>query len=396
MSTSAAAVVPSRPAPVVLARRVVPGVAFDPDDDRVARAAWSRLAEPGDVRARQLVLERGAGSALRRVLAGAGQARWRARLADLDPARDLATVERFGARWIVPGDDEWPPALAALGVEAPFGLFVRGPLDLAAGTRRAVSMVGSRACSNYGHSVAASLAAGCAERGITVVSGAAFGIDGAAHKGALASGGATVAVLACGIDRIYPRGHDQLIQEIGRVGAVVTEIPPGSSPTRWRFVERNRLVAALAQLVVVVEAAHRSGTESTASRAGKVGVTVAAVPGPVTSPTSYGTNRLLRDGAVCVTSAMHIDELVSPIGTAAAEAVPDARPKAPHDGLAPDDLRVYDALPVRRPAPVESLVTVAGLEPPVVRAALGRLELAGLARRAGPGWLRAVPPRAGR
>jgi DNA processing protein len=356
------------------------------DDERIARAAWSRLAEPADGAARTFVEDEGAAAALAKVRAGGGARRWQARLPDLDPVRDLATLRRFGGRLVIPGDDEWPTGLTALGSEVPFCLWVRGPLSLAEACTRAAAIVGARACTPYGERVATDLADGCATRGITVVSGAAYGIDGAAHRGALAASGPTIAVLACGVDRPYPQGHEQLIARIVRDGAVVSEIPPGSSPTRWRFVERNRLIAALSQAAVVVEAAHRSGSLGTAARAEKLSLPVAAVPGPVTSPMSYGSHRLLRNGAICVTSADELAELCGRMGEYLPEELP--MPVAVQDGLDPRDLRVFDALPLRRAVGLASLVKTAGLDPESVVASLGRLELRRLAVREGAGWRR--------
>ena len=360
-------------------------VRFDVDDERLARAAWSRLAEPGDQAAQQLVHRTGAVAALRSVLAGEGPPRWRVRLPDLDPARDQRAVQRFGGRVLIPADPDWPAGLAALGAEAPFCLWVRGPAPLAATSERSAAIVGARAATAYGEGVAERLGSGCAERGIAVISGAAYGIDGAAHRGALAGGGMSVAVLACGIDRAYPRGHERLIGRLAGDGAVLSEVPPGSSPTRWRFVERNRLIAALARVTVVVEAAHRSGALGTAHRAARIGASVAAVPGPVTSPMSYGCHRLLRDAvAVCVTSADEVAELAAPMGEFLAPE--PALPQAPHDGLDPVDWRVYDALPVSRATAVPAVAVAAGLEPDAVASALGRLELLGLADRQGSSW----------
>lgn len=362
--------------------------AFDETDERIARAAWSRLAEPGDASADELVQTEGAVGALAHVLAGQGQPRWAARRPDLDPVRDLSTLRRLGGRLLIPSDPEWPAGLLALGPGAPFCLWVRGPLNLSDATVRAAALVGSRAATPYGERVTADLADGCARRGITVVSGAAYGIDGVAHRAALAAEGPTIAVLAGGVERAYPRGHDRLIERIGQIGAVLAEVPPGSSPTRWRFVERNRLIAALSRVTCVVEAAHRSGAMSTAARAERLNLPVAAVPGPVTSPMSYGCHRLLRRGAICVTSAEELAELAGRMGEFIPE--PGRMPSAVHDGLDPRDLRVFDALPLRRAAPVASLAKVAGLEEAAVNAALGVLELRRLAERDGSGWRRAA------
>jgi DNA processing protein len=353
-------------------------------EEQIARAAWSRLAEPGDDKAHDLVLSLGATAALARVRAGGGERRWQARLPDLDAEHDLDTVRRLGGRLLIPSDSEWPTTIDALGVEAPFCLWVRGPLSLAEATARAAAIVGARAASPYGERVAADLADGCATRGITVVSGAAYGIDGAAHRGALAAGGPTIAVLACGVEQAYPGGHADLIHRIAVDGAVVSEVPPGSSPTRWRFIERNRLIAALSRVTVVVEAAYRSGAMGTAARADKLSLPVAAVPGPVTSATSYGCHRLLRSGAICVTSAEEVAELAGRMGEYLPETLPF--PVAVHDGLGPADLRVFDAVPVRGSVDLPSLSSAAGLDPETVRAALGRLELRGLVARDGTGW----------
>jgi DNA processing protein len=361
---------------------------FNADDERLARVAWSVLAEPGDRDAQRLVAEVGPVRALRRVFAGAGEGRWRVRLPELDPGRDLDTLRRFGGRLLIPGDEEWPLGLNALGPEAPHCLWVRGPLDLATASIRAAALVGARACTPYGEHVAVELSAGCALRGITVVSGAAYGIDGFAHRGALSSGGATVAVLACGVDRGYPRGHESLIERIAAAGAVVSEVPPGRAPTRWRFVERNRLIAALARVTVVVEAGHQSGARGTALRAMRLGLPVAAVPGPVTSSASYGCHRLLRDeGAICVTTPDEVAELAAPMGEHLAEPAPP--PSGPLVGLGPAERRVVDALPMRTAAALESVTRAAGLEIEEVMEALDRLESAGLAKREGTGWRRA-------
>ncbi|HEY6793785.1 MAG TPA: DNA-processing protein DprA [Kineosporiaceae bacterium] len=380
---------------------------FDVRDDRVARAAWSRIAEPGDQAAGYVVAQLGAAPALLALFerqaelrafaasarsstprrgAPAPGAGWLERVPQADPRRDLATLQRFGGRLVVPGDLEWPAGLAPLELRTPFALWVRGPADLAGACRRSVALVGSRASTRYGEWVARELGTGCAERGITVVSGAAYGIDAEAHLGALRAGGLTVAILACGVDRAYPRGNEPLIERMTRCGLVVTEIPPGSSPSRWRFVQRNRLIAALTRATVVVEAGWRSGASITAGEAQRLGRDTAAVPGPVTSAASAGCHRLLRDGAVCVTDAAEVAELVGAIGEAPA---PGGRaPSADHDGLDDVDLRVFDALPIRATVGVERLAGTAGLDVSTVIGAVGRLELRGLAVREGGLWRR--------
>ncbi len=382
------------------------------EDERLARAAWSRLVEPGDPVAHAVLHQLGGagavallrGADLRRsglVLAGErqeravreGVARWRVRLPDLDVARDLRVVHGLGGRLLVPGDAEWPAGLDDLGPAAPACLWVIGGADVAVAAHRSLALVGSRASTGYGDRVAAQLAGAAAGRGTAVVSGGAYGVDGAAHRAALACGGTTLAVLAGGVDRFYPAGHEQLLRAVTGSGAVLSETPPGCAPTRWRFLARNRLIAALAGATVVVEAAWRSGALSTAARAAELNRPVGAVPGPVTSPSSAGCHRLVREGgAVLVTDEAEVFELLDDLGTTLALPAPQrAGPPADHDGLAPDDLRVLDALPLRSGRPAESVARTAGLTEARVLSALGLLSLRGLAERTGDAglWRRA-------
>ncbi|MFN8077008.1 MAG: DNA-processing protein DprA [Kineosporiaceae bacterium] len=360
-------------------------------EQRLARLAWARLVEPGDAEAAAFLAQVGAEQAWHEVRAGAGPARWRARLADVVPERDLEVTHRLGARVLVPGDEEWPACLDDLGPAAPVCLWVRGPARVDELVARSVSVVGCRACSSYGEHVTTELGSGFALRGVAVVSGGAYGIDACAHRVALAAGGATLAVLACGVDRIYPRGNDSLLREVAARYALVSELPPGSAPTRWRFLERNRLIAALTPVTVVVEAAWRSGALSTARRAADLGRLVAAVPGPVTSATSAGPHALIRDGATCVTDVDEVLELVAPLSAPAdpapATGVRVARAMV-HDGLDAAALRVFDALPLRRGVPAEALARTSGLDTSTVRALLARLELSGHAGYEGGLWRR--------
>lgn len=361
---------------------------FDPDDDRLARAAWSRLAEPGDEEAWRFVAEHGAGVALRLLAESDSRVRprWWVRWEHTDPRRDLRVLERFGGRWIVPGDAQWPLRLDDLQQRRPFGLWVRGPLDLADACARSVAVVGARTATYYGRDLAAGIATGCADAGYTTVSGGAYGIDAAAHRAALAVDGVTVTVLACGIDRAYPRGNERLLEQIAEVGCLVSEVPPGSAPTRWRFLERNRLIAALTAGTVVVEAAWRSGAQNTARHALGLGRPLGACPGPVTSALSAGCHRLLREGAVCVCDAGEVLELVAPIGEQLT-LDPDLTPTV-LDALRPEQRRVYEALPVRTPASMDSVARHAGLEPRAVERVLARLAALDLAEQFGGRWLR--------
>lgn len=306
---------------------------------------------------------------------------------------DLDLVARRGGRLITPEDDEWPvlafagftSATAAVKPQgrAPMVLWALGPARLDETAQRAAAIVGTRAATYYGEQVAGDLAAGLAERDVAVISGGAYGIDGAAHRAALTCEGVTVAVLAGGLDIPYPAGHSALLHRIGADGLVVTEYPPGVRPARHRFLTRNRLVAALAGAAVVVEAGLRSGAANTAAWARALGRVVGAVPGPVTSSASAGCHALLRDGAELVTRAEDIVEFVGRIGELAPE---EAHPTTVLDGLSEDERRAYEALPGRGAATVEEIAVAAGVSPEHVLGPLAMLEIAGLAEHRDGQW----------
>jgi DNA processing protein len=308
-------------------------------------------------------------------------------------AADLELLARRGGRLITPDDDEWPTlAFAAFGSIAvaakpqarpPLVLWAVGPARLDETVQRAAAVVGTRAATSYGEQVAGDLAAGLAEQDVAVVSGGAYGIDGAAHRAALAVEGVTVAVLAGGVDIPYPAGHSGLLHRIGSNGLLVTEYPPGVRPARHRFLTRNRLVAAFAGAAVVVEAGLRSGAANTAAWARALGRIVGAVPGPVTSSASTGCHALLRAGAEVITRAEDIVELVGSIGELAPE---EPRPATPLDGLSDDERQVYEALPGRGVATVDEIAVAAALEPARVLAPLAMLEVGGLAERHDGRW----------
>ncbi|MGW5846414.1 DNA-processing protein DprA [Streptomyces sp. NPDC055254] len=367
------------------------------DPELLARAALTRVLEPGDEHGGRWLREYGAVGLIRLLTgpgaeppaaAGVGRERfdgYRRRAALADPARDLALAAEAGCRFVRPGTAEWPTQLDDLGDARPVGLWLRGRPDLRTWALRSVAVVGARACTPYGAHMAQNLAAGLAERGWVVVSGAAFGIDGAAHRGALAAGGATAAVLACGVDVPYPRGHAGLLGRIAAQGLVLGELPPGSHPTPSRFVLRNRVIAALTRGTVVVEAAHRSGSLVTARRARKLGRFVMGVPGPATSGLSAGVHELLRgeNGAVLVTDAAEIAELVGSMG----ELAPERRgPVVARDLLHPDTARVLEALPAGRPADLAELALASGTGTDEVIGRLYELHSLGFVERQGDGW----------
>ncbi|MGY5118599.1 DNA-processing protein DprA [Streptomyces sp. 900105755] len=362
------------------------------DTGLLDRVFLARVAEPGDETAGRWVRERGLREVAARLraggqpLPGAGAKRWAgllARAAQADPRADLAAAREAGARFVCPGDTEWPTQLDDLGDARPLGLWVRGLPSLRMWALRAVAVVGARACTEYGAHMAAVLAAGLAERGWVVVSGGAYGVDGAAHRGALGAGGATVAVLACGVDRPYPRGHTELINRIAEQGLVVGELPPGEHPTPSRFVLRNRVIAALTRGTVVVEAAHRSGSLVTARAAQRLGRFTMGVPGPATSGLSAGVHELLRGEAVLVTDAAEVVELVGDMG----ELAPAGRgPVLPRDLLEPAARQVLAALPGNRPASPEEVARGAQTSEDEAVARLYELRALGYVERHGDGW----------
>lgn len=357
--------------------------------DRWARVAWSRIAEPQDAAVRDWIAAKGASAALRDVVEGrvARDGRYAARLAELDLPGAVRALDRHGYTVVVPGDAGWPDGVDLLRTP-PLCLYVRGDADLASLFERSVAVVGSRDCTDYGVQVTAALASGLANRNVCVVSGAAYGIDAAAHRSVLAAEGRTVAFLACGVDRVYPEAHRGMLAEIARTGAVVSEIPLGGAPFRLRFLARNRLIAAVTLGTVVVEASARSGSLNTARHARDLVKPVAAVPGPVTRMQSAGCHDLIRTkGASLVTDAAEVMDLMGRIGDDLAEV--RRGPESTTDGLSPTVLAVWAAVPVRRGVEVEVLARATALPSAAVAGALATLELDGLVRRSPAGWSKA-------
>jgi DNA processing protein len=327
--------------------------------------------------------------------------RWRTRLPGLPDDADIAAACRDGIRLVCPQDPQWPERLDELGQARPYALWLRGRADLPLACLRSVSVVGSRAATGYGAHVAGEIAAELGERGWAIVSGGAYGIDAAAHRGALVTNATTIAVLACGVDHPYPAGHTDLFADIAAAGLVISEWPPGRHPARLRFLVRNRVIAALSCGTVVVEAGERSGALNTARHAAELGRPLMAVPGPVTSAQSAGCHRIIRDwDATCVTCAADIIEMVSPLGAphmlAPAggqwpSALPTrgaADPGSPplRDELDPDSARVLDALPARGGAGPSTIAVEAGVDLDTVLRCLGLLAGYGFIERCDRGW----------
>ena len=263
-------------------------------DDRAARLIISLAGEPGDERVGASVAEFGAIASVEKWLSEKSTstiAKSIKRVIDTCAVESaLKAIDIVQGRFITPHDSEWPQSLDDLDVAGPVGLWVCGDSDLAALCKPAVAIVGARASTAYGERVASDIASHAAQENVTVVSGGAYGIDAAAHRGALAQIGSTVAVLACGVDVAYPAAHQGLLERIKSTGLVISEAPPGAGPHKHRFLTRNRLIAALSQSVVVVEAALRSGALSTSNWAGVLGRPTWGVPGLITSATSAGVH----------------------------------------------------------------------------------------------------------
>ena len=442
-------------------------------ETRFAWAAISTLIEPGDTDARLLADTLGPREALRSIVVGdpadtvlgrlrevdelaadtlsrrltAALERWKPRIALATAARALTSAAHLHATLLTPADDHWPSALDALGHGAPLTLWVRGDLARLRQLARSIALVGARASTGYGEHVAMESAAALSDKGFAIVSGGAYGIDGAAHRATLASNQTTVAFLAGGVDRLYPAGNTRLLQRIAQRGVLIGELPCGSPPTRWRFLQRNRLIAAVATATVVIEAGSRSGSLNTAGHAAMMGRPLGAVPGPITSPASSGCHRLIREyDAVCVTTPDEMAELAGdpfppdPAGAGVPmgcnrpmthdrapsneregptiellgpdpqpDPQPDPHPSphpqpdphpSPHPDVAADqppafaespqvdghDVRLRDALSPRTPRSIPDIAARAGLSPSEVMATLGRLELAGQVTEDEGGW----------
>lgn len=351
-------------------------------------AAWSAISEPGDRKAGALWRIMGPEQGLQWMLepqaaAVPGLPEWAVlharthpRAVASHPAAELERMRRLGAGLLARSHPQWPQRLQLLGDGEPLALWYRGNPTML--TRTQVAIVGARASTAYGNRVARELAAELTGQGIHITSGGAYGIDAAAHQGALAVG-ATTAVLCGGLGNLYPKGNEPLLDRIGTEGLLISEVPPGSRPARWRFIERNRVIAALSELVVVVEAGIRSGAMATANRAGDLGIDVCAVPGPVTSAASAGCNSLIREGATLVTKTSEVLELLGrDTGqSAAAEWAQD-----------PIEQRVWEAFPTSRLATTKKLVIDSGLSEAEVRGALVGLRLRGAAACEGEQWRR--------
>jgi DNA processing protein len=395
-----------------------------------ARGIWSRITEPGDALAGWLVSKLGAvesiqgvidglsadvlcnrafglrghpsnsvtdSSALRVINSSSNEhefiarldkalSAWRLRLDSQRCFGDFETAGRMGAKLLVPEHKAWPNQLNDLGAHAPHALWCSGNTDIL--RSHSIAVVGSRAATSYGEQVTTNIVHGLVKNEVTIVSGGAFGIDAVAHRAALYRDGSTIAVLAGGLDRRYPSANEALFERIASHGLLCAEQAPGSSPTKWRFLQRNRIIAALAHATLVCEAGHRSGSLNTAGHASELSRTLGAVPGPVTSAASAGCHRLLREySAICVRNSADALELMPE------HVLPSARSDNSENfpSQSPTHRRVLDALSSRKPKSPEEISRSSGMDVFEAADALAELNLMGLISCSPRGWLLSRP-----
>lgn len=337
-------------------------------DDRRARFALAHVCDPSDAIVFAHCERHGAPATLARLVGGGIPHRDRdvysLRWSRCDLTSEMLRADALGVRWLVPSDEEWPAGLDAVGLIPPHVIWVRGSGDVRTLCDFAIAIVGARACTHYGADVARAWAADLASSGLTIVSGGAFGIDVAAHSGALAASGSTVLVTAGGVDVSYPRAHEGLFRAVIERGCVISESPLGATVRRARFLTRNRVIAALSRATLVVEAARRSGSLSTARYAAELGHPVLAVPGPVTSGLSQGCHHLITERrAELVTSVRDIMTLLTGGG----------HTDENFTGMSVAHRALLDALPGSGSATLEDLVVASGLDRPQVEQAIREL-----------------------
>ncbi len=371
--------------------------------------AWSVICEPGDGFAGLLVSVLGAKAALNselqnlpsqavkvslidsgidaseldhfgafEVLHFAARERWRPRLSLAAVKQAITKIQQLRGFMLSPVSQGWPEQLSDLGYNSPMAMWVRGSRSALDRLTKSVAVVGSRGATTYGEFATESVVAALVEKGVTIISGGAYGIDAIAHKSTLALQGNTVAVMAGGVDRLYPSGNAQLLKRVTETGALLSELPPGSIPTKWRFLQRNRLIAALSQTTIVVEANWRSGALNTATHAQSLERQVFAVPGPISSPKSAGTNKLIAEGRAQL--IVDAPDMLERMGIQARQPS-----QLELSGLGAIEVRVLDALGFDA-IDIADICSAAGLTRDEARFGLGNLEMDGLVARRGNAW----------
>lgn len=381
-------------------------------EEHFAHLAWSNMCEPGDgfagllvgafgaARALAIELEEPNASRLSSLLLKAGvdtedqkifgrleinlrdaRERWRTRKSLALVLESLERIRLLGGSVLTPASHIWAQQLNDLGRHAPHALWLRGKPEALTTCARSVAIVGSRDASSYGELVTSELVGPLVSKNFAVISGGAFGIDGMAHRSTLALGGITVAVMAGGVDRLYPSGHIPMLENIIRSGVVISELPPGTAPSKWRFLQRNRIIAALSQATVVVEANWKSGAMNTVKHAEELYRPIGAVPGLVTSPKSAGCHKLIREQrATLIADSSDLLELLNESGASRQQDL-----QLP--GLGALETRALDSIGFSI-LNLEEICADSGLTKDEARIALGSLELESLVSRSSEGWRR--------
>lgn len=353
----------------------------------LARVAWNYLVEPGDRIAGLLVQELGAEQAMAKFLQnslepllelGSGELasafeRWRPRLVTGRASELLRQASVRGIHPILPSDPQWPSGFADLGQHQPIMLWSIGSRTALSSLQNAISVVGSRTVTNYGNWATTEIVSELCALGVATISGGALGVDSVVHRSTLRFDGTTIAVMAGGLFNLYPSGNQELFEKIARTGLLISEMAPDARPTRWRFLQRNRLIAALGQAVLVTEAGYRSGSINTANHALDLARPVFALPGQVNSPNSAGCNRLILEGKAEIIA--DIADLPYQLGLRE----PTLNPQSSLGSL---ELRLFDVL-TDRYQEESAIAALAGLNSSELRIAIGGLELLGLVKRAG-------------
>ena len=388
---------------------LMPNVADEHLEDNFARSAWSVICEPGDGFAGFLISKMGATAALEAEIEGIStkqlksklfslgfdsveldsfgvfeklhaeaRERWRPRL-QLEMIRTaLFKINKVGGFVLTPAEPDWPQQLVDLGQHAPFALWVRGNGSALRQLGQSISIVGSRGATSYGEFATDSMVSAVVPKGYSIVSGGAYGIDGIAHRSTLALRGNTVAVMAGGLDKFYPSGNSEMLRRISQTGAVISEVPPGTVPSKWRFLQRNRLISALSQSTLVVEANWRSGALNTVSHSERLERPVYAVPGPITSPKSAGTNKLIAENRAQL--VIDGNDLLEQLGETIR-----VTSQLELDGLGALEKRVLDAIGFDV-LEIAEICSSAGLTRDEARFGLSSLELDGLVLRRDNTW----------
>ena len=390
-------------------RSLMPNVADEHLEDNFARSAWSVICEPGDGFAGFLISKMGATAALEAEIQGIStkqlksklfslgfdsveldsfgvfeklhaeaRERWRPRL-QLEMIRTaLFKINKVGGFVLTPAEPDWPQQLEDLGQHAPFALWVRGSGSALRQLGQSISIVGSRGATSYGEFATNAMVSALVPKGYSIVSGGAYGIDGIAHRSTLALRGNTVAVMAGGLDKFYPSGNSEMLRRISQTGAVISEVPPGTVPSKWRFLQRNRLISALSQSTLVVEANWRSGALNTVSHSERLERPVYAVPGPITSPKSAGTNKLIAENRAQL--VIDGNDLLEQLGETIR-----VTSQLELDGLGALEKRVLDAIGFDV-LEIAEICSSAGLTRDEARFGLSSLELEGLVLRRDNTW----------